>query len=69
MLEPTVRRAAQFLSYPPRQRWVLDAAAYRKERGAILSYPPRQRWDLDAGVYSKERDANSVIPTSSEMGS
>ena len=40
MLQPTARAASLvFPAYPPRQRWVLDAPAYRSHRLPLISIP------------------------------
>ena len=56
MVGPTKKNAGrplvQSIPYPPREKWVLDAAAYKKDAVACwVAYPPRERWVLDAAAY------------------
>jgi len=74
MLRPTGRAALLDPAYPPRERWVPDAAAYKPAESLDPAYPPRQRWVLDAAAY-KTNDAFRHIcrlqhhePTSHEVG-
>jgi len=68
MLQPTgPRRTAddsRSSAYPPRQRWVSDATAYRKpctaEDARSSAYPPRQRWVSDATATGPRRTADDA---------
>ena len=66
--------ASRFCAYPPRERWVGDAAAYNiRQRLAFCKYPLREKWVFDVvacvvRLDCRGPDRQHHIPTSHEVG-
>jgi len=70
------RWASPFRAYPPREKWVGDAPAYRRALPKLFAYPPRERWVGGAPAYDETLPIKEVSlegysirnPTSHEVG-
>jgi hypothetical protein len=74
MLEPTKTAARRLPAYPPRQRWVVDAAAYIKELtskpigpqfarvGCNIKDPPLTRWVCGGRSSTSSRASSPCRP-------
>ena len=69
--------ASRFCAYPPRERWVGDAAAYNRsdvpQRLAFCKYPLREKWVVDVvacvvRLDCRGPDRQHHVPTSNEVG-
>jgi len=63
MLWPTKKTAVPVsVSYPLRQKWVLDDGAYTDDGLSQVFFfnPPRQRWVLDVVAYKNDNENPSL---------